>query len=169
MNIIELVFNIPDQSCPIAGVRLRKFDIRVGIDSTDIGNNALCYHQTTSMGSGETKNFSCHHELFGNWISINKSDTHASYQNLHFVEIRVFGSKLKLNFQNLPRTPHMKTSVHVYARYAFISARIHDVICRPVCLCACVHVIAIKICLYSFGICDMFCSSGLSRCLFLAG
>ena len=138
MNIIEFIFNIPDRSCPITGNRLRNFDIRVGTDSADIGNNALCYHQTFSMGNAETTNFSCHHELFGNWISVNKSDTNVDFQYLHFLEIRVFGSKLK---RNVPCTPHMKTPVHVCICKICISISSHSWLCLyasvRVCMCLC--------------------------------
>ena len=58
-----------------------------------IGNNAVCYKQLAPMGSGQVKEFTCNHELLGNWVSINKTDTEMGMEHLHFREIKVFGSR----------------------------------------------------------------------------
>ena len=74
------------------GQRLRNFEIRVGIN-VEIGNNTICYKQLENMEAGLVKNFSCYQEEFGGWISISKTEPSAYYRNLHFREVRVFGSK----------------------------------------------------------------------------
>ena len=63
------------------------------MDTDDLGNNAVCYKQIKSMGCGLVQNFTCYQELFGDWVSINKTDTERQMEHLHFREIRAFGSK----------------------------------------------------------------------------
>ena len=75
------------------GHRLRNFEIRIGMDSVEIGNNAICYKQLESMEPGLVKNFSCYQRLFGDWISINKTDRDADMVYLQIREIRIFDSK----------------------------------------------------------------------------
>ena len=77
----------------ILGYRLRNFEVRVGQDGIDIGNNALCYKQLEPMPDGATVDFQCPRPLLGTWVSVNKTDT-ASYDNpLQLKEVRVFGGK----------------------------------------------------------------------------
>ena len=47
------------------------------------------------MEAGLVKNFTCRENVFGNWISINKTEPQAYLRNLHFQEIRVFGELSK--------------------------------------------------------------------------
>ena len=91
-DIADIVY---EQVCYIlSGNRLRNFEIRVGNDGENIGNNAVCYKQFASMGSGITKNFTCIHELFGSWISINKSSSKPRMVHLHVREVRVYSNTL---------------------------------------------------------------------------
>ena len=75
----------------ISGYRLRNFEVRVGQDGTDIGNNALCYKQLDSIPDGTTADFQCYHPLYGNWVSVNKTDTAYEDNTLQLREVRVFG------------------------------------------------------------------------------
>ena len=83
--------------CIISGNRLRNFEIRVGNDGENIGNNAVCYKQFASMEAGITKNFTWIHKLFGSWISISKSTTKARMVHLHVREVRWNGNTCKYN------------------------------------------------------------------------
>ena len=74
-------------------MRLRNFEIRVGNDGEQIGNNAICYKQSESVMPGVTRNFMCSSRIFGSWISINKSDTKQDMVHLQLREVRVYGSK----------------------------------------------------------------------------
>ena len=76
-----------------AGIRLRNFEICVGVDGNDIGNNAICHKQLESVAPGLTKKSYCSPSIIGNWVSINKSDTEQSMVALHIQEVRVYGSK----------------------------------------------------------------------------
>ena len=73
-----------------SGVRLRNFEIRVGADSEDLGNNPICYEQQSSVPEGATKNFSCTRELYGNWVSVNKSSIDET-DLVQLREVRVYG------------------------------------------------------------------------------
>ena len=55
----------------ISGYRLQDFEIRVGLDDTDLGNNAICYKQLEEMPEGATIKFKCQEVLYGSWISVN--------------------------------------------------------------------------------------------------
>ena len=77
------------------GHRLRNFEIRVGIASDKIGNNAICYKQLRSMEPGVVKKFACYQKLFGNWISINKTEAEPWFRALHFREISVYSEHSK--------------------------------------------------------------------------
>ena len=66
----------------ISGPRLRNFEIRVGFNGTDFGNNAVCYEQVKSMAGGATVKFECYKELYGPWVSVNKTDTVVHYEYL---------------------------------------------------------------------------------------
>ena len=98
------------------GNRLRNFEIRVGLDDEDIGNNNLCYKQSNSVATGATVMFICGHTLYGDWVSVNKSD----HAYLQLCELRVFGSKyvhrilpgLKNNFKLYPITTK-ETQIHI--------------------------------------------------------
>ena len=56
-----------------SGERLRNFEIRVGTDGDDFGNNPICYEQQSSVSQGVTETFQCSQKLYGNWVSVNKS------------------------------------------------------------------------------------------------
>ena len=90
---IELNNFIIPRYIPYAGQRLRNFEIRVGNDGEEIGNNAICHKQLEAMELGATKSFTCSPEKFGSWISINKSDDDPEMVFLHFQEVRVYGGK----------------------------------------------------------------------------
>ena len=74
-----------------SGYRLRNFEVRVGQDGSDIGNNAVCYKQLVSIPDGTTTDFQCFHPLDGNWVSMNKTDMAYEDNPLQLREVRVFG------------------------------------------------------------------------------
>ena len=87
-NYITIIFS----NTNISGYRLRNFEIRVGQDGAEIGNNAVCYEQLESMPNGATEDLKCHRPLYGNWVSVNKTDMVANNDRiLQFLEVRVFG------------------------------------------------------------------------------
>ena len=45
----------------------------MGADSEDLGNNPVCHKQESSVPESATEAFACTEELYGNWVSINKS------------------------------------------------------------------------------------------------
>ena len=73
------------------GHRLRNFEIRVGQGAFNLGNNRICYQQLSSMENGLTANFTCWREVYGSWVSVNKSDGESGMEFLQLREIRVFG------------------------------------------------------------------------------
>ena len=73
------------------GHRLRNFEIRVGQGAFNLGNNRVCYQQLSSMESGLTANSTCWWEVYGSWVSVNKSDSESGMEFLQLREIRVFG------------------------------------------------------------------------------
>ena len=77
----------------ISGWRLQNFEIRVGLNDTDLGNNAICYKQLETMASGATMRFKCSEELFGSWVSVNKTATVVQYEHLQLIEVGVYDSK----------------------------------------------------------------------------
>ena len=64
------------------------FEIRVGEDE-EIGNNPICFKQIPRMSIRLT-NFTCSPNLFGDWVSINKSSNDPGNKNLLLREVRVF-------------------------------------------------------------------------------
>ena len=74
----------------ISGWRLANFEIRVGLDGTDLGNNDVCYKQQESMAEGVTVKFQCQEELYGSWVSVNKSSSVLGHLNLQLLEVRVY-------------------------------------------------------------------------------
>ena len=74
----------------ISGWRLANFEIRVGFDGTDLGNNAVCYKQLESMDGGAIVKFKCQNALFGSWVSVNKSTSVLGKENLQLAEVRVY-------------------------------------------------------------------------------
>ena len=62
----------------------------MGLDGTDLGNNAVCYKQLESMAYGATVKFNCQKELYGSWVSVNKSTSVSGNENLQLVEVRVY-------------------------------------------------------------------------------
>ena len=71
--------------------RLRNFEIRVGQNAVNLGNNPICSQQLEAMASGLTANFRCPRALYGSWVSVNKSDTESGMEFLELHELRVFG------------------------------------------------------------------------------
>ena len=74
----------------ISGWRLYNFEIRVGLDGTDLGNNAVCYKQLESMADGATVKFRCHEKLYGSWVSVNKTASVPDGVFLQLLEVRVY-------------------------------------------------------------------------------
>ena len=111
------------------GFRLRNFEIRVGMDSDHLGNNAVCYKQIESMESGQVKKFTCNQELFGDWVSINKTETQSGWQHLHFREIDVFGSKCiysSMSFSMYTQHNFCQTSTYHFLKAYKISNYMHQ-------------------------------------------
>ena len=75
---------------PISGWRLYNFEIRVGLDVTDLGNNAVCYKQLESMADGATVTFRCHEKLYGSWVCVNKTISVPDGVFLQLLEVRVY-------------------------------------------------------------------------------
>ena len=66
------------------------FEIRVGEDGENIGNNNIFAHQYEEM-SNAWKKFTCSPVIFGDWVSINKSSSyHGDERRLALNEVRVF-------------------------------------------------------------------------------
>ena len=78
-----------------SGWRLRNFEVRVGQDGVDIGQKAICYKQVPAVADGATVNILCVQDLFGSWVSVNKSDTQAQSEHLQLRELQVFGYRSK--------------------------------------------------------------------------
>ena len=71
------------------------FEIRVGEDGAEISNNKLCFKH---IGNISSANFTCSPDLYGNWVSINKSSTyHGTLERMVLYELRVFSEYSKLN------------------------------------------------------------------------
>ena len=64
------------------------FAIRVGEDGDEIGNNKICTKLLDYIES-PTANFTCSPALFGDWISINKSNTDNTTQLLLLYEVYI--------------------------------------------------------------------------------
>ena len=75
---------------PISGWRLYNYEIRVGLDGTDLGNNAVCYKQLGSMANGATVKFKCLKELYSSWVSVNKTASVPGHEYLQLLEVRVY-------------------------------------------------------------------------------
>ena len=69
---------------------MKNFEIRVGLHGTDLGNNAVCYKQLESMADGATVKYKCHEELYGSWVSINKTASIRDHEFLQIVEVGVY-------------------------------------------------------------------------------
>ena len=67
------------------------FEIRVG-GSEDLGYNEICHKQFDFMDTLHTT-INCSRPLFGDWVSINSTDTEVALEFLAFIEFRVFGCK----------------------------------------------------------------------------
>ena len=82
------------------------FEIRVGEDDDDLGNNPICYKQFDPMATG-TERFTCLQELLlGDWVSINKT-ANSGYWNLKLREVRVFGSKYSCKYLSIHETRYI--------------------------------------------------------------
>ena len=101
----------------ISGYRLRNFEIRVGQDGKAIGHNAISHKQLRSVPDGATVNFSCPQDLYGTWVSVNKSDTWYFETCLQLMELCVFGYACKSNIReqnNGAATLHFSKSKQPY-------------------------------------------------------
>ena len=76
----------------ISAHRIKNCEIRVGLDESDIGNNAVCVLWLEEMGPMVSKRFSCIPNLYGNWISVNKTTPPVGAEILQLQEVQVFGS-----------------------------------------------------------------------------
>ena len=65
------------------------FEIRVG-ENKELGSNDVCHKQLDYMDSLQA-NITCSRELYGDWVSINSTDTESVAEILAFREVRVFG------------------------------------------------------------------------------
>ena len=82
------------------------FEIRVGDDEDDLGNNPVCYKQFDPMATG-TQCFPCSQALLlGDWVSINKT-ANSGYWNLKLREVRVFGSKYSCSYPSIHETRYI--------------------------------------------------------------
>ena len=52
------------------------------------------------MAKGITKSFACPYQIFGSWISINKTSDGKLMAPLHVHEVRVYGGKYKWFFHS---------------------------------------------------------------------
>ena len=85
--------------------RLRCFEIRVGLDDEDIGNNELCYKQFNPVVTGASVMFICDHTLYGDWVSVNKTEESPGNVNLQLREVRMFGSNASEYIQRIVPGP----------------------------------------------------------------
>ena len=64
----------------------------MGLDDKIIVNNKLCHKHFDAVATGATVMFICDHTLYGDWVSVNKSDNSTEHAYLQLCELRVFGS-----------------------------------------------------------------------------
>ena len=82
------------------------FEIRVGGDEDDLGNNQICYKQFHPMATG-TQRFPCSQALLlGDCVSINKT-ANSGHSNLKLREVRVFGSKYSCKYPSIHETRYI--------------------------------------------------------------
>ena len=86
------------------------FEIRVG-DSEELGNNDVCHKQLDFMDSLQA-NITCSCELYGDWVSLNSTDTASEDEILAFLEVRVFG-RGKDGYK-CKRTEHKSTTTQYF-------------------------------------------------------
>ena len=90
-SVMETYWYIIQLCFAISAHRIKNCEIRVGLDESDIGNNAVCVLWLEEMGPMVSKRFSCIPNLYGNWISVNKT-TPVGPEILQLQEVQVFGS-----------------------------------------------------------------------------
>ena len=73
------------------------FEVRVGEDGGDLGNNPVFFHQIKRMDA-VLANFTCSSARFGDWISVNKSSPNFNDGNLILLEVRVFMYIIKYGY-----------------------------------------------------------------------
>ena len=87
------------------------YDVRVGENGEDIGNNDICARVYEGIVS-YTVNCTCSPALYGDWVSINKSSNYVNdCERLIFFEVRVF-SKYSLQLHTI-NTHHTLTATHI--------------------------------------------------------
>ena len=74
----------------ISGNRLNNFEIRVGNDGSDLGNNPICYKQWPAIPTGAMRIFQCTRPRYGVWVSVNKTNTAPDLELLSLREVRVY-------------------------------------------------------------------------------
>ena len=73
--------------------KLSNFEIRVGL-SDEPADNGICHKQFDVM-EPLVQNITCSRELYGNWVSINKTHSGDGVASIVLMEVRVYGSKSK--------------------------------------------------------------------------
>ena len=71
-------------------VKFLIIQIRVGLDGAVLGNNAFCYKQLKGMADRATIEFRRHEELYGSWVSVNKTASVQGHEYLQLLEVRVY-------------------------------------------------------------------------------
>ena len=125
-------FRLP-QLIVFSGWRLQNFEIRVGQDAVDLGRNAICYKQVPAVPDGATVNTICTQELFGSWVSVNKSATQAQSEHLQLREVRVFGYRgkwyaMSKHIENFPDVKYMGQHFTVnmfHGKVLMVKLRVH--------------------------------------------
>ena len=77
--------------------------IRIGKDGDDLGNNKVCLEQIDFTAS-HVASVTCLQELFGDWISINRTSSNTEY--IFLCEVRIFGFDSKYSDIALNRSLH---------------------------------------------------------------
>ena len=88
----------------IPDYKLYNFEIRVG-ESDEIGNNEICHKQLDFMVPLQ-KNITCSRAIYGNWVSINKTDTELDIESLTLIEVRAFEYTCKYNLNKISVTEY---------------------------------------------------------------
>ena len=68
---------------------MANFEIRVG-ENEDMGKNEICRKQWNSMDTVQAI-ITCSRKLYGDWVSINKTNRDGATKFLVFTEVRILG------------------------------------------------------------------------------
>ena len=83
----------------------------MGADSEDLGNNPVCHERQSSVPESVTKTFACTKELYGNWVSVNKSSMDET-DLLQLREVRVYGAYGE--FKHMPTSTYQLTYIELW-------------------------------------------------------